>query len=201
MKLAKGLSFVITLLLFVSKAFAGILEHEQTCKDIGFKIKTEKFGECVLELNKREAANEAKVLPHRQQIPAISKTMGDGSYDDVTCQKYGFEPNTQSYAECRLKLDTAKNQIELQQAQFNAQMAAYQKQKEEIEDQQSRRFWAGVAGMGFGMMGGQSPGDSYRQSIGLPPTPPPVQNYTITMPNGRTSTCSYITSARAINCF
>ena len=190
---------------------ASIESYEQSCKDMGFKSKTEKFGGCVLELRKRDLANnQEKRNNSTSNTQKASKYKGDGSPDDVTCQKFGFEPSSTPYSQCRLQLDTAKRQLEAQQAQFNVQQEQYQMQKAEYDakvadykDRQDRKFWAGVAGMGFGMMEGKTPNDAYRQSLGFPPIAPAApafQNYSITMPGGRTANCTYTTVTRSMNC-
>lgn len=200
MKCAAKIIFLLGGLISFDLSAETLTEYESVCKEIGFKPKTENYGDCVLELKKRVGSkNLSQQLKRNSNVS--NKEKGDGGADDATCQKYGFEPSTQNYAECRLKIDMVRKQIELQQDQFNTQMELYRKQEADIEDQQSRRFWAGVAGIGFGMMRGSTPVDSYRQSIGLPPAPPAVQNYTITMPNGRTTNCSYMTNTRSMNCF
>ncbi len=187
--------------------------HDKTCRSYGAAVGTQAYVMCRIELAKNEKSlpvvaqlNEADI----NSIQGSSKDKGDGSSDDVTCQKFGFKPSSTSYSQCRLQLDTAKRQLEVQQAQFNLQQEQYQSQKAEYDakvarykDQQDTEFWVGIAGMGFGMMEGKTPLDAYRQSLGLPPIAPAVpafENYSITMPGGRTANCTYTTVTRSMNC-
>tara|TARA_Y100001934_G_scaffold39083_1_gene45844 strand:+ start:1680 stop:2231 length:552 start_codon:yes stop_codon:yes gene_type:complete len=54
-------AFVLLLLTMpVPEALAGMSEYKSTCKDIGFKPGTEKFGECVLKLHARGKKSGAR---------------------------------------------------------------------------------------------------------------------------------------------
>ena len=41
---------------------------------------------------------------------------GDGSPDDVSCKKYGLVPQTQGYAECRMRLDLSRKESQARSA-------------------------------------------------------------------------------------
>ena len=131
---------------------------------------------------------------------------GDGSEDDLLCQKFGFKFSTQPYSECRLKIEIAKKQneqaeriyaqqkkqFELEQQRYQEEVAAYEKEKE-------RRKGAAMMQFGLALMGGQSPrasenfANAGRSALGLPPiapAQPTFQNFTITSPNGRITNCN-----------
>lgn len=46
---------------------------------------------------------------------------GDGTPDDLLCKKYGLKPQTQSYGECRMRLDLSHKEDERQQRQMELQ--------------------------------------------------------------------------------
>ena len=73
--------------------------EEASCIEMGFKRKTESFGNCVLELmGRRDAA------------------IAGGDPDGATCIKYGFKPKSPEYASCRLQIDQARQQAQQNQA-------------------------------------------------------------------------------------
>jgi len=110
------------------------------------------------------------------------------SHDDATCQKYGFAPQTESYANCRLQLDVAKSQMQAQRKQYEAEVAAYNKRK---EDERRKRESDYLINLGTRMMGGQDMGSAARDAAGIGPAPTPPQSYSqrIRLPNGQWVTC------------
>jgi len=123
---------------------------------------------------------------------------GDGSADDFVCKKYGFRPNTQAYANCRLQIDVAKREMQQQQAQYMAQQQQFEAAQEAARKRRQSDF---LLGMGLRMMGGQSPTGAYvDQSVGAPMyQPPPPSTRTYSFPNGRMMTCT--TNGSVTNCF
>lgn len=185
------------------------------CKDIGFKPKTPAYGECVLELRKRDMGSSStstqSTSPTSTATP--SKVQGDGSADDTTCQKYGFSPRTAPYSQCRLQLDTATRQFESQQRQYEAQQAQYQEQRrlydQQVAEQQAekeKRKNLKLLELGLRMSGGQPIGDAAMATAGMMPiTPqaparPAFENYTVRFSNGSTANCTYNTVFHRADC-
>jgi hypothetical protein len=190
-------------------------EYAAQCKDIGFKPKTPAYGDCVLELRKRDIVGNRT---NTQSLTATStatpiKIQGDGSANDTTCQKYGFSPKTDGYSQCRLQLDTATRQFEAQQMQYESQQAQYEEQKR-IYDQQityqqaekEKRKNLKLMELGFRMMGGQPVGDAAMATAGMmpiipkEPSRPAFENYSIRLPSGITVNCTYNTAFRRADC-
>ena len=143
--------FLFSLLSTCGFSFAGLAEHEATCADLGFKKKTQAYGECVLELDMRETASRGQAVKQiLQQTQLQAQQKGDGTNEHQTCVKFGFVVGSAPYSDCRLKIDIAKREqaqrqaaydIELQryqeeQRRYEAQVAEYERQKE------SRRYCA-----------------------------------------------------------
>lgn len=63
------------------------------------------------------AENEVKAKKTEEERIARE---GDGSPDDLACKKYGLKPQTQGYAECRMRLDLARQETLREQARINA---------------------------------------------------------------------------------
>ena len=100
-------------------SFAGLAEHEATCAELGFKKKTQAYGECVLELDQREKAGRAQAVKQVQQQTQIqaqqqtkihAQQKGDGTNEHQICVKFGFVVGTAPYSDCRLKIDIAKRE-------------------------------------------------------------------------------------------
>ncbi len=184
------------------------------CKEIGFKPKTPAYGECVLELRKRDmGSNRPTTQSTFPTSMPTAKVQGDGSAEDATCQKYGFSPRTPPYSQCRLQLDTAARQFEAQQRQYEAQQAQYQEQTRlhdqqvaELQAEKEKRKNLKLMELGFRMMGGQPVGDAAMATAGMmPPTPqqparPAFENYTVRFSNGNTANCTYNTVLHRADC-
>lgn len=144
--------------------------------------------------NRTREAEIRKVEADRKREAARVAREGDGSSDDLLCKKYGFKPNTQAYANCRLQVDLAKREMQQQQAQY---MAQQQQLQEAQAAERKRRQGAFMLGMGLSMMGGQNAAASSGTNTYQQPPPPSTRTYTL--PNGRIMTCT--TTGTMTNCF
>jgi len=176
--------------------------EEAMCKEIGFKPKTEKYANCVLELYERKSkAAATQPAPQGRPPPVETAQQGDGTQDDQTCQRYGLRPGQPEYGNCRMQIDMAKQQVAREQARYQAEMAAYEQQKKEIEAERRRELGRRQLAAGLGLMSGQvTLQDLGRQSLGLPPPPaaPQIQNQTIRLPGGGIIHCT--TTGTFTNC-
>jgi len=166
--------------------------EEKTCSEIGFKRKTEAFGNCVLELVNRGAGRSAQLG---------QKNSSSSDPDDAACIAYGFKPNTSNFSSCRLQIDLAKQNAKQQQYIYQQQQAQYEAQVAAIEKQKSKERSMKQLELGLRMMGGQSIQDASMATARMPPLPqaPGPITQTLTMPNGRSMTCTTIGSNT--NCF
>jgi hypothetical protein len=105
-----------------------------------------------------------------------------------------------------MQLDSAKRQLQSQQAQFAEQQKIYEQQQEEYQREKSRQQGLALMRWGTALAGGRSPyfsenvANANAQVFGAPPVAPRAtpQTYTITMPNNRMMTCTYINNI--MNC-
>ena len=149
--------------------------EEKICSEIGFKRKTEAFGNCVLELVGRKGSQ--------------SVTADSGDPDDATCIKYGFKRGTNEFAQCKLQIDQAKQDTQRQQAQYaqqqqkyEADLKAYKRQREDARDM-------AMLEKALGLLGGGSQGSS----AGPSPIPPPIPSNEFrryNLPNGKIMQCN-----------
>jgi hypothetical protein len=180
----------LSLIFFTSHVNAlDTTSEEKTCSEIGFKRKTEAFGNCVLELVQRRGSQ-----PRSQS----SQVVNSNDPDDATCRKYGFRAGTNEYAQCKQQIDQARLDAQRQQAQFEAQQRQYQSQLDEHKKRRSDAANLAMLQMGLGMMAGGS------SSSNVPPPPvapqsPQFLNRTYFLPGGQRMTCN--STGNITNCF
>jgi hypothetical protein len=174
-----------TLLMLCSQAIAlDLTNYENACAEIGFKKKTPAFGECVLELHSREG----KTAPAKQKQAQNAIGHGDGTPDHATCAKYGFQAGTTEYSQCRMQIDTARTQARQQQNEYEQQLAAQKKAKEEAQGE-------ALFLLGMGMLSGSAPKRSNNNNSFIqPPQPDRIYN----LPGGKFMRCS--TLGMVTNC-
>lgn len=194
-------------LLACSLSFAGLAAHEATCFELGFKNKNQAYGECVLELDRRETAGRSQVIKQEQQrIQMQAQQKGDETNEHQICFNFGFVVGSVPYSDCRLKIDIAKREQALRQTAYDIAQQRYQEEQRRYEAQlaehaREKERQKGLALLRFGaaLSGGTSPyfsenlANAGRQSLGLAPTPPTrptFQNFTITGPDRRTTNCN-----------
>lgn len=179
----------ITLVFFVIAWPARAIDtsaEEKVCQEIGFKPKTEKFANCVLELYERGGTAQGR--------SAVQ------SPDDEACQKYGYLRGTSGYADCRQKIDLARQEYEQKKRDYENQIAKYEEEKKRYEEakEEERRRRVGVAMLqyGLGIASGMRPeqASAYAQGLPIPQRPqmsPDLQsfNHRIILPNGNVMNC------------
>lgn len=183
----------LLILLLISFSASGVdLEpFKATCEDIGFTPKTEKFGECVLKLRIKNAAD--------QRINASTKT----NTDNIE------ELKRQHQLIAQQQFEAIQRQNDILQKQYNHQIAMYNQQIKAQQAERERKKNIYLMQLGGYMLQGRSFGDASRMASGLPPvynTPQaprlrPIQDYRITLPNGGSYTCRYDANVRRANCF
>ena len=124
--------FLFGLLSACGLSVAGLAEHEATCSELGFKKKTQAYGECVLELDQRESAGRIQSIKQSQQQ---AQQKGDGTNEHQMCVKFGFTVGSAPYSDCRLKIDIAKREQAQRQAAYEIEQQRYQEEQRRYEAQ------------------------------------------------------------------
>ncbi len=170
-------SCLLVFITFDSQAF-DIKNSENQCLEIGFKAKTEAYAECVLELVAREKNKSIEDTP-----------------DARLCVSYGFIVGSAHFAECRQKIDIARQQaIQIQNREADAKAA---KQRELEKQSASRQLELGLR-----MMAGQGLAGAVNSlGTGAPVNQTNSSNLrqTIKMPNGILVHCD--TTGSTTYCF
>jgi hypothetical protein len=150
--------------------------EEKICNEIGFKRKTEAFGNCVLELVGRKGSQ--------------SVTADSSDPDDATCLKYGFKRGTSEFAQCKLQIDQAKQDTQRHQAQYAAQQKRYETELNEYKRRKREAESMALLGMSLGILAGSG---NQGSGVGAAPTPPPIPSNEFrrySLPNGKIMQCN-----------
>ena len=214
---------VIPIAVFIGISFtsiraisAGLVDFETTCAEIGFKKRTPAFGECVLELDNR-SKREKEIKSELSRVSPVREAASqvDNSPDHKVCLQFGFIAGKREYADCRLKLDIARQEqsqrqliFEAEQRKFEADQNRYEAEVREFERQKDIQKNMALLKFGLALMGGASPiatenfANAARSSVGIepiPPVKPQIQNFTITNSTGRVVNCTVVSNS--VNCF
>ncbi len=186
--------------------FLGLLTRDST--DAKTKESSESFFELVMQskLSTKPIDWAKSEIQSYADAGQTKVGRGDGSEDDLLCQKFGFKVVSQPYSECRLKIEIAKKQnaqaeklYAQQKRQFEAEQQRYQEEIAAYEKEKERKKGLAMLQFGLALMAGQSPNasDNFanagRSVLGIPPVAPSApnfQNFTITGPTGRMTTCN-----------
>ena len=159
--------------------------EENICKEIGFKQRTEKFANCVLELHDRKTSEASSSRPEN----------ASAAEDGQICRKYGFKPGSNGYSECLMKIDMARLDALKDRERYERELAVYNQQLAENKRERDRQRALKQLELGLRMMGGQSIGEAARSvGTGAPimPPRPAIQNQTITLPGARSIHCTTV---------
>ena len=150
------------------------LESEQRKRDIEIS-NAERERQAKLEYERRQRDIEIA----RKEKERIQRE-GDGTPDDLLCKKYGMILNSPQYADCRLKLDIARKENEQRQAEYQAQVNEYNRQREERQNKALLMF-------GLGVLANSAP----RPIQSFPPPPiPTFQQFNIDIRGGARIYCT-----------
>jgi hypothetical protein len=157
-------------------AQSDLRQYQNQCESIGFRPKTEKFGECVLELYSRTSTG--------------SISNGTLDQEGSQCLQMGFKQGTRELSSCQLQL----KQMAIQQQQFSAQQQIYETQMQALQkqrdyDQAEALF--GIANQALGVAGGGRYGGGGQSSTIRARPPTPVAPLRIVPPSGNAVTCGY----------
>jgi hypothetical protein len=157
---------------------------EVECQRIGFAPKTEKFGECVLELHKRAA-------PRRTDSSVQAASLSGGIADKFVteCTKMGFKEGTPDSSNCALSL----KRHDAEMALYQQQLQIHQRQVDQAEKANrlaaAQRFFE-MANQGFAMAAGDSSVSAWSRGRNATPPPPPAPIQFMS-PSGDRYTCTY----------
>jgi hypothetical protein len=186
---------LLLLLLFILPflVHANLDEYKNTCEKIGFIPKTEKFGECVLKLHKK---NQGQIA---------NKAVTESNTNDIEKLKQ------QHQAKAQQQFQAIQKQNQLLTQQYQIQLATYNQQKKAYDAEQERRRTARnlkQIEMGLRMATGQSVTEAAMATAGMQPLPKPsqpqlrpIQDYKIRFQDGTTFTCKPGLGMNVVNCY
>ena len=180
------------LLLFPILAQADLNEYKRTCKDIGYKPKTEDFGSCVLKLKKKY---EQRTNTNRTNTNRVNTASNNAKYEELANKHFA----------------AIQRQNDRLERQYQNQLRIYEDRQKQIAAEEARRKKAQdlrLLEFGLRLLSGQTIGNASREMSGLAPLPAPnrpnyqpFEQYQINLPNGSFMTCNYNTTFKKANCF
>lgn len=197
---------LILLYLFTSFSFADDLDNYiSTCKDLGFKQGTEKLGDCVLELKRRDGGYVAPSSKRQNQSKPSNQTSHNQQYE----------------AQANEFFRQQQDLYDMQMAKYRREEAEYLRQKNEYEAQVAKQEAAAekrknlkLIELGLRTMSGTSPNaitnfsNASADTMGIPRLPEPQrptlqlqENYRITTPNGNIVNCRYDPNIKQATCY
>jgi len=167
----------------------------------------------IINLNNTEISDIVNPIFNRAGDAAISRIKiaaennrilreGDGTPDDELCKRYGFKPSSEAYGQCRLQIDTAKQQAAQQQEIYEQQRRQYEAQVAAADREKNQRRSAAMFEFGMRMLSGQSAASAAATvGTGAPLGPPqvPVSTMQYMLPGNKMMTCT--TTGNMTNCF
>jgi hypothetical protein len=200
--------------------FKDDLIAEAQCTELGFKKKTKKFSKCLSTL---QSKNNIKKTPVQSNV-STDMPKGDGSVNDITCQKYGFKVGDETYKQCLLDITIAqeraseafrqhemqKKLYEEQMRQYDEQMKLYEASLEQQRMKERQEKNQRLLTYGLGLLSGKTMLEAAPALHGQPmlqspqpqfilPLQPNFQNYQLRTPYGTTN-CRYNSILNRMDC-
>ena len=200
--------------IFASLSFGGdnFTTFESTCKDIGFKPKTPDYGDCVLELRKRDLN---KREPKSRSSRPKASTSQETSYSSPNLDKNRYEAQANEYFRQQQDLyDMQMAKYQREEAEYLRQRSAYDAQIAKQEAAAEEKKNLKLIEFGLRALSGTSPNaitnfsNASADTMGIPRLPEPQrptmqlqENYRITTPNGNLVNCRYDPNIRQATCY
>lgn len=192
--------------LFASFSFADDLDNYiSACKDLGFRQGTEKLGDCVLELKRRDGGY---VTPS-----AKNQSKSKSSKQNSNNQQYEAQAN-EFFRQQQDLYDMQMAKYQREEAEYLRQRKEYEEQKANIEREKEKRRGMKLMEFGLRALSGTSPNavtnfsNASADTMGIPRLPEPQrptmqlqENYRITTPSGNLVNCRYDPNIRQATCY
>ena len=197
---------LILLYLFTSFSFADDLDNYiSTCKDLGFRQGTEKLGDCVLELKRRNEGHVSSSTKRQNQPKSSKQTSNNQQYEAQANEFFRQQQDLYDMQMARYQREEAE--YLRQRSEYDAQIA---KQEAAAEKRKNLK----LIELGLRAMSGTSPNavtnfsNASADTMGIPRLPEPQrptmqlqENYRITTPNGNLVNCRYDPNIRQATCY
>ena len=210
----RALIFIFIFLVFQSSNAEDFSGYEATCKEIGFKPKTPDYGDCVLQLRKRELNKNTQPSTKMSGNPK-ARTPIETNKSDIKNLNRQYEDQANEYFRQQQDL------YDMQMAKYQREESEYLRQRSEYDAQVAKQEAAAekrknlkLIELGLRAMSGTSPNaitnfsNASADTMGIPRLPEPQrptmqfqENYRITTPNGGLVNCRYDPNIRTATCY
>jgi hypothetical protein len=193
---------MVIVLLSLNLVYADEFEqYGNTCKEIGFKPKTPDYGDCVLELRKRDLNKAQK-----------QKSNSGGSNKDYEARAAKYFQQQEEQYQRQIELDNInasrqQAEYESRKAEYDQQKAAYDSRLAEAAREKERQKGLKLLELGLRMSSGQSVRDAAMATAGMQPLPPTAptglqrhENFRVTNGQGDFANCTYDPNTKTATC-
>jgi len=218
------MKFLFIILVLVSfNSFADLDDYKFTCEQIGFKVQSEDFGECVLELRKkdkvkqkandtaRKKANDtARKKANDTARKAAQQRANDSQRQRANDSQRQRAQREQAIAQANAHFARIQTQNAAIQRQYQAEVAAYRKDladaRKQAADEKRRDRGLKLLELGLGIASGKYEGRGINSAyssrpLPAPPSINPYSRYRLTFPDNSYMDCDYNSRTRNADCF
>ena len=219
------MKFLFIVLFIVSfNSFADLDDYKFTCEQIGFKSQTEDFGECVLELRKKDKVKQkANDTARKKANDTARKKANDTARKKANAakqqraqqqraqqQRASDAQRQQAIAQANAHFAKIQAQNAAIQRQYQAEVAAYRKDladaRKQAADEKRRDRGLKLLELGLGIASGKYEGRGINSTyssrpLPAPPSINPYSRYRLTFPDNSYMDCDYNSRTRNADCF
>ena len=202
------MKFLFIILVLVSfNSFADLDDYKFTCEQIGFKVQSEDFGECVLELRKKDKVKQKANDTARKKANDTARKAAQQRANDSQRQRAQRE---QAIAQANAHFARIQTQNAAIQRQYQAEVAAYRKDladaRKQAADEKRRDRGLKLLELGLGIASGKYEGRGINSAyssrpLPAPPSINPYSRYRLTFPDNSYMDCDYNSRTRNADCF
>ena len=201
---------IFTVLFSLNLVYADEFEqYGNTCKEIGFKPKTPDYGDCVLELRKRDLNKAQKQKSNSGGSNKDHEARAAKDYEARAAKYFQQqeEQNQRQIEAYNINASRQQAEYERQKAEYDQQKAAYDTRVAEIEREKERRKGWKLIELGSRIASGQSVQDAAMATAGMMPLPPTAprglqrhENFRVTNGQGDFANCTYDPNIKTATC-
>ena len=202
------MKFLFIVLVIVSfNSFADLDDYKFTCEQIGFKVQSEDFGECVLELRKKDKVKQKANDTARKKANDTARKAAQQRANDSQRQRAQRE---QAIAQANAHFARIQTQNAAIQRQYQAEVAAYRKDladaRKQAADEKRRDRGLKLLELGLGIASGKYEGRGINSTyssrpLPAPPSINPYSRYRLTFPDNSYMDCDFNSRTRNADCF
>ena len=174
--------------------------YKETCQAIGFKLKTESFGKCVLKLKRKADAKQTQTQTSNSRQ---NQNIQNNQQLEMQSIQQAQEAANAHFAEIQRQNAAAQRRYQAELASYRRELADAEKAREKARKDAVNMK---MIELGLGIASGKydSRVNSYRAPTIQAPAPPPLNPYSryrMNFPDNSYVDCTYNSRTRNADCF